>query len=151
MAGNIQAKEVAAITLEGNGGNLSTATEVEANDTTLDCRTSGNAEGAMYANFELNAGFGSSPTVGTVVELYLVPALDGTNYAEVDATNHLLQPQCYAGAFVILKSQTAAQRLVILGVPVQPCLYKAYVLNKSGQTMSSTWTLKAIVSYAKYT
>lgn len=151
MAGNILLKEVSAITLEGNGASTSTNNEVEANDAQLDNRSGGNAAQAFFASFELVVGFGSAPAAGVAIELYLVPALDGTNYAEIDTTNHLLQAANFRGSFVVLKAQTGTQRLVLEGVMLQPLLYKAYLLNKTAQTMSSGWTLKAVVAQGQYT
>lgn len=155
MAGKISAFEFAEITLESSGGSLANNNQVAATNT-LDNRSGGTSGGAgvgdvFLCNFELNTGFGSGPTVGNIVNLYLVPALDGTNYADVDTSGHVMPPACFVGSFIINKSATAAQRMVILGVPINPLLYKAYIDNQSGQSMSTTWTLKAVSSEVQYT
>ena len=150
MAGNILQKEQAIVTLESSGSSQANNTQVAAT-TTLDCRSGGNAAEMFYGDFELNGGFGSAPAVGAQINLYLVPALDGTNYADVDTTNHNMPPECFVGSFIVNKAQTVAQRMVIMGVPLRPDLYKAYIDNQSAQTLSSTWTLKSVASEDQYT
>lgn len=103
-----------------------------------------------FKNFVLNTGFSVAPTIGVAeIQLYLVPALDGTNFADV-GTN-LFNPNHYAGSFFPTKSQTAAQTLTLENVRVQPYLYKAYLLNLSAQTMAANWLLDAYGAAAKYT
>lgn len=147
MAGDIKAKPASIVTLESSGGSLSNGSQVAASTATYD----NSSNDMFFANFELNGGFGSSPSVGALINLYLVPALDGTNYAEVDTTNHNMPPACFVGSFVVNKAQTSAQRMDVLGVPLQPLLYKAYLDNQSGQTLSSTWTLKIVAADDQYT
>jgi hypothetical protein len=150
MAGDIFSKEGSPVSLETSGASTVTGSEIAASVANLDCRSAGNAAEPFGGDFELVVGFGVAPTVGVTVDLYLVPAIDGPNFAEVDSTNHKLQSTNYRGSFVVLKSQTATQRLVLEGVPLSPRLYKAYLLNNSGQTISTGWTLKAIVDRAQY-
>lgn len=152
MAGNILAKEFAAVTLESSGSSQANNTQVAASTANLDNRSGGITGAESYAfDFELNGGFGSSPAVGAVIGLYAVPAIDGTNFADVDTSNHNMPPACFIGTFVVNKAQTTAQRLVVLGVPLDPLLYKIYIDNQSGQTLSSTWTLKVVPSQSQYT
>ncbi len=121
-----------------NGGstanNAATAAGTDLDNTT---------ELAFSYDFELNGGFGSSVTAGEDLDLYLVPKLDGTNAADKDASTPLFQPSHYAGTFITPTNGTAARRMTIPGVVVGPYLYTAYVHNKSGQTLSANWTLKA--------
>ena len=151
MAGNIFAKELSStpVTLESSGASTATNLEVAAS-TNLDARNAGNGAQSFWYTFEFNGGFGSAPTVGAALELYAVPAVDGTNFAEVDTTAHLLQDNCLLGYFKILKAQTGAQRLVIQRIFLEPLLYKMYILNKTTQTMSSTWTLKVYPSLEQF-
>lgn len=151
MAGVLNQKEQAIVTLESSGSSQANNTQVAASTANLDCRSGGNAAEMFYGDFELNGGFGSSPAVGAQINLYLVPALDGTNYADVDTTNHNMPPECFVGSFLVDKAATAAQRMVIMGVSLRPVLYKAYIDNQSAQTLSSTWTLKVVASEDQYT
>lgn len=136
--------ETSVITLEGSGAVTANNAVVEANDSTFDNRVSGNGGGSFTATFELNVGFDTAPSVGTTIECYLVPALDGSNYAEIDVTTPRMPASLRRGFFSVLRSQTAAQRLIIEAIPLQPLLYKAYLWNKTGHSMSSGWTLKAV-------
>lgn len=146
MAGTIKLEVGSIQTLESSGGSLSSGSEVAAT-TTYD-----NSSNLYFrGSFELNGGFGSAPTVGVTVDLYLVPALDGSNYAEVDTTNHRLQADHYVGSFVVLKSQTGSQRMTLSNIPLPHALFKAYLLNNAGQTLSSTWTLKMVPAREQYT
>lgn len=151
MAKEIHQLEQAIVTLQATGaGSISNNVQV-ACATTLDCRSGGNAAEMFMADFELLAGFGSNPTVGAQINAYLVPALDGTNYADVDATNHNMPPACLIGSFIVNKAQTAVQRMVILGVPLRPVLYTLYLDNQSGQTVTtSTWSVKCVSSQDQY-
>lgn len=138
-------KEQAIVSLETNGASQANNVQAAAT-TTLDCRASGNAADMFVADFELTVGFGSSPAAGALINAYLVPAMDGTNYADVDATNHVMPPACFVGSFIVNKAQTATQKLVILGVPLRPLLYKFWCDNQSAQTISTGWLLKAVAS-----
>ena len=87
--------------------------------------------------FELNVTFGSAPTAGNTVDLYLVPCPDGSNYDDaVTGASGSAPASCYAGGFP-LRAVTTAQK-VPLGVgiagpiPLPACKFKAFLLNKSG-------------------
>jgi hypothetical protein len=146
MPGNVTLKQGTTATLESSGGTLATASVVAASST-----YDNSANDNFWAGFELNTGFAVAPSVGTSIELYLVPALDGSNFADVDTGTPTMPLNCFVGSFAVVKSQTGAQRLVITGVPLMARLYKAYVYNKAGQSMSSGWTLKLFPDLEQYT
>jgi hypothetical protein len=150
MAGNILQKEQAIVSLETNGASQANNVQAAAT-TTLDCRAAGNAADMFFADFDLTVGFGSSPVAGVAINAYLVPAMDGTNYADVDTTNHVMPPACFIGSFLVNKAQTAVQKLPISGVSLRPLLYKLYLDNQTAQTMSTGWLLKVIASEDQYT
>ena len=117
-----------------NGTAVACATANVANQTNLD----------DFATFELTGGFGSSPTLPAALEVYLVPANDGTNFADVNTTSgsSYLSPSQFAGLIPVALSQTASQRMTTSArVPLGPRLYKVYLLNRTGQTLSSGWAL----------
>lgn len=124
-------------TLANANGASTTNNSANAAGTDLDNTT----ELAHTYSFELNGGFGSSVTAGEDIDLYLVPKLDGTNAA--DAGSAVYQPSHFAGTFITPTTGTAARRMTIEGVTVGPYKYTAYLHNKSGQTLSANWTLKA--------
>jgi len=150
VAKEIHQLEQAVVSLETNGASQANNVQAAAAIANLDCRAAGNAAEMFFADFELTVGFGSSPVAGVAIYLYLVPALDGTNFADVDATNHVMPSNCLVGIFQVNKAQTAVQKLVVPGVQLRPLLYKAYLDNQSAQTMSIGWLLKVVASQNQY-
>lgn len=145
MAADIKQKAGTPQTLEASGASVSNNAVGTANDADLD-----NTSALAFSwSFELNGGFGSSVTAGEDLDLYLVPKLDGTNAGAADTSTPLFQPGHYAGTFVTPTNGTTARRMEIQGVVLGPYKYTAYVWNKSGQTLSSTWTLTAYPELAQ--
>ena len=159
MAGDIRAKESAIVTLTSAGASLTTGSAGAANGTAdFDARSAGNAADDLRAQFELTCQWGTVTgiTANTVVaELYLVPALDGTNFPDIDTTSgsSVLPMATYVGPFVATKAPTASAnaRFVSPAVDLLPVLYRPYIKNTSGQTISANWTLKAVSAQAQYT
>jgi len=87
--------------------------------------------------------------------LWRTSKLDGTNLPDVDVTtgSSKLPYACYVGSFEAQKAPTASTnaRFVSPVVEFDPVLYTAYILNKSGQTIATTWTLKAVGAQGQYT
>lgn len=104
------------------------------------------------ASFRLTpAGFTSSTgVVGTTVDLYLLTALDGATYEDIDTTTPVVPAGAYVGSFVIIDT-TSTTPLDIKGIPLDPWKYKAYIQNKTGQQMTLGWKLDAVVSEEQYT
>lgn len=133
-------KQGTTTTVQTSGGSLANVTAVAcstanlANQTNLD----------DFGTFELVGGFGSSPTLPQALEVYLVPANDGTNFADVNTTSgsSYLSPSQFAGTIPVTLSQTASQRMTSsTRIPLGPRLYKVYLLNRTGQSLSSGWSL----------
>ena len=159
MAGDLFLKEGTIATLEGNGGSLTTLTAVAADDATLDLR-SGGLSGAVQnplLQFELVCQWATITSIvkdTVATELYLLAALDGTNYPDVDTTGgaSALPPQSYKGNFTCVKAPTANTNMRFNSplLSLAPFLYKAYILNRSGQTISAGWTLKVMSARYQY-
>lgn len=161
--GNLKWNEQAILTLSSsiaalvnNGGGLANATA------NLDVRTGGNAAEMYSANFELTVQWATVTNIvsGTLVgELYLVPCLDGggTNFGTVDIANastDYIQPTCYVGPFVnTLHAPATGTNYIIplLGIDLQPLLYRPYIINRSGQTWTANATLKVVSAMGQYT
>ncbi len=107
-----------------------------------------NATGLYFwGDFELLVAFGTAPTADSVVELYLIPAADGTNYGDGAGGPSPVAPRNhYVGAWA-LRAVTTAQRLVLQGVPLPPLMFKALVVNKSGQPFPASGSTVRIVPY----
>ena len=99
--------------------------------------------GYFWANFEFFLMTSpNNPNSGSAVDLYLYPALDGTNTAQ---TGVYLVPQNYAGSFVI--GSGTAQRLVLMGVPIPPTKFMAVIRNGAGQAFSAASSVLSILPY----
>jgi len=101
--------------------------------------------------FELNVTFGSAPTAQNTVDLYIIPAPDGTNYDDaVTGASGYAPGTCYAGGFP-LRAITTVQHVPLGGggaqgyVQLPPTKFKAFVVNKSGVAFpASGSTIKMI-------
>jgi hypothetical protein len=87
--------------------------------------------GYLFADLELAVDFVTAPTAGTVIELYLLPSLDGVVYPD-GSTSVLPQSSLYVGGFAV-RNTTAAQVMVIRGVALPPGSYKYLVQNTTNQ------------------
>lgn len=89
-----------------------------------------------FATFELQVRFTVAPTAGRPVELYIVPAVDGTNYADGSDT---VTPSatCLVGSF-LARAVTTQQRISLSGVLVPPFKWKPLIRNNAGQNFTNT-------------
>lgn len=95
----------------------------------------------LFDNLELAVDFVTAPTAGTVIEVYLLPSVDGSNYPD-GSTSILPQASLYVGGFVV-RNDAAAQRMVLRGIPLPPGLFKYVVQNTTNQAFpASGSTLK---------
>jgi hypothetical protein len=96
----------------------------------------------LFDDVELyTAALGYSPSAGAAIELYLVEALDGTNYEDGDAS--IDPPSTNLVGVFLLRSTTSAQRHVIRQISLPPTKYKYVIINKSGGALAaSSNTLK---------
>lgn len=159
MAGDIFAKERAIITLTSTGASIAQNTAAVANATAdLDCRSAGNAAEDLEAIFSLQCQWATvTNIVGNtpIADLHLIPALDGTNFPDVDTTASAsnLGITTRVGSFICAKAPTANTNMLFVTAQVilLPILYRPYIINVSGQTISANWTLKVVTSRMQYT
>lgn len=95
-----------------------------------------NANNDRFAVLELVTQFGSSPTDYSTIDVYMVPAVDGTNYGDGSDTVRPSQDD-FVGAFQ-LRATTSQQRLFTKPFELLPCKFKFLVYNGSGQSMGGT-------------
>lgn len=159
MAGDIRQKERSIVTLTSSGSSLTNGSAGVANATAdFDARSSGNFPDDRAAQFELICQWATVTGIvaGTIVaELYLLPALDGTNYPDIDTTSgsSKLPFTALVGLFEVQKAPTANTdaRFNSSIVQFNPLKFKPYLLNKSGQTIAANWTLKSVGVQDQYT
>ena len=105
----------------------------------------------LYGLFELNVTFGTNPTAGNAVDLYIIPAPDGTNYDDaVTGASGAAPITTYVGGFP-LRAVTTAQKVPLgLGltlVNLPPTKFKAFLLNKSGQAFPASGSTLKMIPY----
>jgi len=93
-------------------------------------------QGDLFADLELAVDFVSAPTAGTVIELYLLPSIDGSVYPD-GSTSILPQSSLYVGGFAV-RAVTSAQVMVVRGVALPPGNYKYLVQNTTNQAFPAT-------------
>jgi len=90
----------------------------------------------LFDDLELTVDFASAPTAGTVIEVYLLPAVDGTNYPD-GSTTVLPQAGLLVAGFAV-RNDTAAQRMAVRGVSLPPGSFKYLVQNTTNQAFPAT-------------
>ncbi len=99
----------------------------------------------LFADLELAVDFVSAPTAGTVIELYLLPSLDGTVYPD-GSTSILPQSSLYVGGFAV-RNTTAAQVMVIRGIALPPGSFKLLLQNTTNQAFPATGSTLRMNTY----
>lgn len=113
---------------------ISTAS-INAGANNLGSEISNNTNKDRWATFELQFTCASAPTAGTVFELYLIYAIDGTNYEDGDATP--TDPiKIRAGVFPA-RNVTSAQRIVLANIPLSPFKVKCLLKSELDQNATS--------------
>lgn len=159
MPGDLRAKERGIVTLTTTGASMVNGSAAVANGTAdFDARSTGNFPDDLQAQFELVCQWATITSIvaGTIAaELYLVPLLDGTNLPDMDLTSATsrLPYSTFVGTFECTKVPTATtnMRFVTGNVSFNPALMRPYILNRSGQTISANWSLKAVGVQGQYT
>lgn len=92
----------------------------------------------LYADFEFNGGCSGSLGNGGYLSLYLMPAMDGSNYVD-GATG--LDPAATALVGVIplqAAAASTANRAILRQVPVPPYSFRPLISNDSGSSALKT-------------
>lgn len=95
-----------------------------------------------FAYADLTVDFVSAPTDRAAIDLYCVPALDGTHYPDVT------EPAAYhfAASFMV-DNTTAAQRLATARFELPPCKCKFIVRNRSGQAFPASGSIVNVYTF----
>ena len=100
----------------------------------------------LFCDVELYTdSMGYAPVAGAVIELYLIEALDGTNYEDGDAS--IDPPATNLVGVFNMRSSTLAQRHTLRQIPIPPLKHKFVVINKTGQTLASSGNILRVLPY----
>ena len=121
---NAAAANLLAAGLDSLANNTNSASSAAINnDTALD----------LFMDLELVlAAQGAARSSSAVVQVFMVQALDGTNYGTEDATSSRLI------ASFPLPATTAAQRVTMPGVRIPPSKFKVFLRNATGQAFAAS-------------
>ncbi len=134
--GNL-ASVVSLLTTELNSlanGAATAASSAIANQTNLD----------IYADIELVLA-SLSPVAPNYGTLYILEAVDGTNYPSATAAVLLNQPSQILCTFALDTTATTAQRIVVRNVLLPPASFKVAYYNQAGVALGASGnTIRAI-------
>lgn len=102
----------------------------------------------QYLDLDFLFRAASAPTAGLTLDVYLVPAVDGTNYADASATGPVT-PLTNLIATFPSRNVNTAQRVARLQIMIPPAKFKLYVLNSLGQALTNT-NDENVLSYRMY-
>lgn len=103
----------------------------------------------LYGDLELAIAYTTSaPTAGTkVADVYLLPTVDGTNYAE-GGTSLTPQALLLVATFESRNGATGAvEYLIAPGIPLPSRSFKVLLVNTSGKTLHATLNTLKITPY----
>ena len=90
----------------------------------------------LFADFMLAVTFGTAPTAGSSVDLYILPSVDGgTTYSDTPAATSPPK-ELLAGSFYV-RAVTSAQEIALPNVSI-PEKFKCCLINNAGQTMAAS-------------
>lgn len=92
----------------------------------------------VYGDYEFLVNFTSAPSQGGKVYLYLVPSVNGVDFADGDVS--IEPPVEYRVGYFPLRAVTGPQRVVLRSITLPPALFRHVVLNNSGQTTGGTFS-----------
>lgn len=91
----------------------------------------------LFGDFVLDVTYGVNPTVGSTVDLYIIPSIDATNYGDYTSGASPFAPKEYLVKSFELKAATTAQKLIVRDVSL-PKKFKLAVINNAGQAMAAS-------------
>ena len=100
----------------------------------------------LMADFEIVLGSATFVGFDSLIELYIIPSVDGTNYADWTGGAAVVADQQENNALrvgdVTTSGAVGAQRLVLRGVEMPPGKFKVGIRNRGGVTLNATNTCK---------
>lgn len=86
------------------------------------------------------SGFGAAVQAGQTVDLYLLPAQDGTN--PITGATSGLPSTAFVGSFVTPVSGNVGRlAMAVQQIPLLPVRYQSWLVNNTGQTLTSGYSV----------
>lgn len=99
----------------------------------------------LYADFDLAVAYGSAPDAGTkVAELYLLPSVDGTDFAVVDVDNQPQKALLIATFESRNPSTTVVEHMIVPGISLPPGKFMFVLKNTGGEAFASSGVTKTL-------
>lgn len=89
-----------------------------------------------YISIDLLCRFAVAPAAGAWVSIYLVPAVDGTNYT--NGSDSVAPPSTALLCVLPVLAVATAQRTSALSLPCPPYKFKPLLVNDAGQALTNT-------------
>jgi hypothetical protein len=123
---------------------MSTELDSLANNTTaIASGTYTNTNGNPWGLFELVCQYGTAPTANTVIGLWLLSAIDGTNYEDGSG----IEPARSPDVMWRVRAVTTAQRVTVVG-RLRPGIQTPLARNLgTGQTLASSGNTIKVLPY----
>jgi len=93
--------------------------------------------GDLFDDLELSVDFVTAPTAGTVIEMYLLPSIDGGTTYPDGSSSIVPQSSLFVGGFAV-RNTTALQIMVLRGVALPPGFFKYLIQNTTNQAFPAT-------------
>jgi hypothetical protein len=107
------------------------------------------ADSLIYGEFELYVTFGVSPSALSLVEMFFIRRIDGTNPEDYTrGASAAGNVSGFAGGFSV-RAVTSAQRIILPRVELPPLDWITMLINKTGQTMAASGNTLKLRRYSE--
>jgi hypothetical protein len=103
----------------------------------------------LFMDLQLNVTFGTAPSAGGTVDVYLLPSQDGTTFADGGGST-APQAQLWIASFE-LRAVTTAQVLMARDIPIPGLKFKLTAKNASGQAFPASGSTIKYVTHSLQT
>jgi hypothetical protein len=90
----------------------------------------------LWDDLELDVTFGTAPTDGSPISIYMIPSIDGTNYVDGDAS--IAPPANLLVATSTVRAVTTAQKLAFTDVRLRPGKFKYLLENGTNRAFPAS-------------
>lgn len=126
-----------AVTVISTGAN-SLATGSAIDSSAIDNTNAGTTAGALFIDVILSLASLAVASTSAYVAVYLVPSVDGTNYAHYTTGASPKMPQQYFVGNILFNVLTAAQMQELTRIEAPAGLFKLVIISQLGVTMAAS-------------